>query len=411
MTASIGQAYTLVAGMWRCPGRPNVPPLSYAQPKGRITRVRSVWTSVAPPPSAFVYGTTKPRLIDPINPTATDNVGWDGAQLTVMDGDQTVPTNTTWTNRQINGDVTMTDSTSKLVNCLITGRPKTSSGAYSSFKSGMVNGSNGGQLIRCTLRPSAATLAQQPGLSQPAFLNGITCGGGAWTVDRCDISLVTDAWHKSGGGTMRFTGNQVHDYCFWDNDPDQQGAALNPGWNHADTGGQVLSGVGGDYIMGNSIQCFFDVTGVVWSGGAPGSGTASGGLYGTPKTALNAGYVNTTTGKGTWGNGLTYSNAGPAQNVYFGFNWIDGCNHPSGMVQYTSAVGTAGSIKAEGNRFGLGGKRSSTGRMFLFSWPSGTAADWSGAQNIFDPNPAVSTAALAGQPLPAPTAGGIAVTV
>lgn len=372
--------------------------------KWRLTRLGGTATggTVTPPPpapSSFVVGQTKPNA---------SNTGWDGVTpLTVMQGDQTIPAGATWTARRIIGYVIL-GAGATLSNSVVEGRAK--GGA---FYSGLVNVGSGGTLDRVTLRPSAAALAwsSTSGLPQPAFLNGITWSGGNLTVNRCDISLVTDTWHKSGSGFINATGNFLHDYCFWNKDPDQTNAALNPGWNHADTGGQVLSGVGGDQITGNSIQCFGNADGVTWSGGQFGSGTASGGLYGTPSVALNAGYVNLRTGKVTWGNGVTYSNAGPVRNIYFGYNWIDGCNHPSGMVQFTSATGTGSSIKPEGNRFGLGGKRSSTGRMFLFSWPSGTAADWSGAPNIFDPDPAISSSTLAGKPLPAPTSGGIAVTV
>jgi len=336
------------------------------------------------------------------------NTGWDGVTpLTVMNGDQIIPAGATWTARRILGYVDL-GAGATLSNSVAEGRAK-----GGTFRSGVVNVPAGGTLDRVTIRPSAAALAwsSTSGLVQPAFLNGVAWSGGNLTVNRCDISLVTDTWRKSGSGVATITGNYFHDYCFWDKDPDQGSAALNPGWNHADTGGQSTTGSAGDQIIGNSIQCFANAYGVTWSQGQFGSGTASGGLYGRPAIALNAGYVNLRTGKVTWGNGLTYSNSGPVQNVYFGFNWIDGCNHPSGMVQYTSAVGTNGSIKAEGNRFGLGGKRSSTGKMYLFSWPSGTAADWSGAANIFDPDPVISSSTRAGQPLPAPTATGISVTI
>lgn len=318
----------------------------------------------------FVVGTTKPRLVDPDNPTSSDTVGaafgWNGVTLTVMNGDQTVPANTTWTNRLINGYVTMTDATSKLVNCVITGRAP-----GGTFRSALVNGSNGGYLERCTIRATAT--------SATYYMNGIRSTGGDWTIIRCDISRVVDGLRASGSGGMQAFGCRMHDYSFWDTDSDQANDALHPYWSHGDIGIQRTSGTTNtDRLEGCLIEGYFDVTGVSWSGGSWGSGTASGGVIGAPSTALNNGYPDR-----NYSNIITYSNTQPYSGMVFLNNWIDGGNYPSGMIQMT--VSGAHAFKIEGNRFGLGGKPGGgSNRIYLATYASASTVDLGTNPNIFD---------------------------
>lgn len=323
--------------------------------------------------SPFTLGMTKPTLANPDSPTATDNVGaaygWNGVSLAVMNGDQTIPANTTWSNKLIHGYVTFTDSTSKLTNSVVDGRAP--GGA---FKSGLVNGANGGQLDRVTLRASAAAAEY--------YLNGLTSTGGDWTITRTDISRIVDGVHVNGNGAIKMLGCRVHDFSFFDDDQDHASDSAHPYWTHNDSI-QRLSGNGeGDWLEGNSLESFFDTTGVTWSGGSWGSGTASGGLIGMPATALNGGYWNAF-GKGNWANMITYSNIAPYTGMTFLNNWFDGGNHPSGMVQMT--VTGAHSFRLEGNRWGLGGKPSSANKIFLATYASSSTVNTGPAgSNVFD---------------------------
>lgn len=334
--------------------------------------------------SSFVLGFTKPVLVDPDNPTDSDNVGaafgWNGVSLTVMNGDQTIPANTTWSNRIIYGFVDFTDSTSRLINSVVVGRAP-----GGTFRAGLVNGANGGYLERCTLRASSTSAIY--------YRNGLHGTGGNWTLVRCDISRVVDGVHINGSGGVQVLGCQMHDYSFWDNDADHATDATHPYWSHGDIGIQRLSGLANtDRYEGCSIQGYFDTTNVTWSGGTWGSGTASGGLIGMPSTALNNGFPDR-----NYANLVSYTNTGPYTGMVFLNNWLDGGNAPSAMIQLTFSA--AHNLTIEGNRFGLGGKPStSSGRMYLCDYPSSTTVNFGTRPNIFDDLPNVPSS-LRNQPL------------
>jgi hypothetical protein len=322
--------------------------------------------------TTFTLGITKPTLLDPDNPTSQDTVGaafgWNGVSLTVLNGDQIIPANTTWNNKLIHGNVTFTNESSQLINSVIDGRAP-----GNPVKQGLLLGENGGYAERCTIRASATAACN--------YLNGLYTSGssGNWTLNRCDISHVVDATHMNGSGWIKMTGCQMHDYSFWDNDPTHATDTYHPYWSHADTAIQRLSGSGsGDWLEGNSVQAFFDTTGVTWSGGSWGSGTASGGTIGTPSTALNGGYP-----QRNYANLISYTNVQPYIGMTILNNWLDGGSYPSGMVQMT--VAGAHSFRLEGNRFGLGCKAGgSSNRMYLCSYPSNSSVDFGTAPNIFD---------------------------
>lgn len=332
----------------------------------------------------FIFGVTKPRLSDPDNPTANDNVGaafgWNGVTLQVMNGDQTIPANTTWSNRLIHGYVNFTDSTSRLINSVVDGRAP-----GGTFRSGLVNGANGGYLERCTIRTTATSAVY--------YMNGVRSTGGNWTVIRSDISRVVDSLRVSGSGGIQAFGCHLHDYSFFDNDADQASDATYPYWSHGDVGIQRTSGtVNTDRLEGCLIDAYFDTTGVSWSGGSWGSGTASGGLIGMPSTALNGGFPNR-----NYANCITYSSTQPYSGMVILNNWIDGVNHPSGMVQMT--VAGAHNFRLEGNRFGLGGKPGGgSNRIYLCSYSSASTVNFGSAPNVFD-DIANVPASLRNQPL------------
>ncbi len=341
----------------------------------------------------FVLGTTRPVLVNPDSPTSNDNVGaafgWNGVSLTVMNGDQTIPANTTWTNRLIHGYVDFTDSTSRLINSVVDGRA--SGGA---FRLGIINGGSGGYMERCTIRASA-TAARY-------YLNGLSSTGGDWTLVRCDFSRVTDSIHVNNAGGITALGCRMHDYGFWDNDLDHASDPTHPYWTHGDVGLQRLSGLANsDWIEGCSIEAYFDATGVSWSGGTWGSGTASGGDIGTPSTALNNGYPNR-----NYANGITYTSTAPYSGMTFLNNWIDGVNYPSGLIHFP--VAGAHSFRLEGNRFGLGGQPGgASNKIFIVSYPTSSTVNFGIAPNVYDTIANVPSS-LRGQPLTF-TSGGASV--
>lgn len=321
-------------------------------------------------PDTFIVGSTRPVLADPDNPTPTDTVGaafgWNGVTLAVMNGDQTIPANTTWTNRLIHGYVNFTDNTSRLINSVVDGRAP-----GGTFRSGLVNGANGGYLERCTIRASSAAAVY--------YMNGLRSTGGDWTVTRCDFSRVVDSLRASGNGGIQAFGCRMHDYSFFDNDSDQANDATHPYWSHGDVGIQRTSGTANtDRLEGCSIEGYFDVSGVTWSGGSWGSGVASGGLIGMPSTALNNGFPHR-----NYSNLITYSSTQPYGGMVFMNNWLDGVNHPSGMVQMT--IAGSHSFRLEGNRFGLGGKPGgSQNKIYLATYSASSTVDFGTNPNVFD---------------------------
>lgn len=336
------------------------------------------------PEPPFLFGWTLAVCDDPLNPKVTDNVGWDGdSSGGTWYGDQTIPANTTWSNRIIYGNVYFTDDTSRLENSIIYGS------AFAVNKPGLVVVTNGGYLFRCTIWGSKTTVGY--------WTNGIKHTGGVLTVIRCVIFRVVDCIHTSGT-TNRVVawGNLGGYYSFFDNDLDH--ASGTPAyWTHNDFV-QGLSGVGPHDLVGNTVYAFCDTTDVTWSGITWGSGVASNGpnTVGMPATALNAGYWNAA-GKCTWANGFTFSNVS-GFIVNLERNWIDGVNASSGMIQFTT--GTTNLPTYVGNRFGLGGKKSGSGKIFLISHKVGTVATiGTGADaNIFWDCPSVPVN-LRNQPL------------
>jgi hypothetical protein len=298
------------------------------------------------------------------------------ALLTTLSGNQTVTTGQTLSGKLILGDVTMSGGT--LIDCVVQG-----SAPANPSRPGLINGTSG-TLQYVTLRPRPGALLDPnyqttPAAGRATYKNNAHISGGPWLFERCDISLLVDGIHQSSGSsTVTVKGCLFHDKIFWDCDPAQASvAAPNQYYSHGDDI-QNLAGATTWDVHGNSFQAFFDCTGVVWSGGAWGQGTASGGTYGTPSTALNRGFFHPwLPGKGTWANG--FNTTGSA--VWHGshkFNWHNGVNAGSANLQFGSG-GVGHSVTFEGNRFGTdgqttsGGNPTSSGSLFLASWPSTTA--------------------------------------
>lgn len=350
----------------------------------------------SPPIPEFVYGITVPACVDPLNPTPADTVGWDGNNSGgTYTSDLIMPSGATWTNREIFGNVTMpADGTGVLENCIIYGSTFTSS-----YKPGLVRAAGGGTLRRCTIWGTATSVSY--------YTNGISHTAGTLEVDRCVVMRVVDGIHTSGNANAKIIskGNLGGRFAFFDNDADHPDDPVRPYYTHNDFI-QVLTACTQTHeIYGDKIDAFFDTTGVVWSGGTWGSGTASGGEIGMPSTALNAGYWSPL-GKGTWCNGITFSNQ-TGHRVSIKYIWIDGVNASSGLMQWTK--GTTNVIELAGNRFGLGGKPSGSGKFFLVSYPPGNSVVIGTGEdaNVYGDYESVPVA-LRGKPLTF-TAGGASV--
>jgi hypothetical protein len=318
----------------------------------------------------FVAGETFPVCVEPTNPNAMDNVGWDGkvdANGVMGDPTQnsiqnlTVPANTTWKNRKIWANVTLTDATSRLENCIIFGS------VYGGTRLGLVIAKNGGQLFRCTVY----------GMPKSVFYatNGIKHEGGLLTTERCVFMRVVDGVHTSGSSSARYIdkGSYFARFSFFDNDQDH--ANSTPAyWTHQDAF-QALgpASIHQHQMIGSRIESFFDASDITWSGGSWGVGTASGGYLGTPATALNAGYFDPDLPElGTWSNGITLSNA-TGHKMLIDRIWINGVNASSGMVQFTT--GSTNQLTMKGARIGLGGRPSGSGKFFIITMPAGSNAN------------------------------------
>lgn len=327
------------------------------------------------PPEQFVYEVTEPYNPTPANPPADANVGWDGTYTSILTGDQTVAAGATLKDKIINGYVTL-GAGATLENCIVNGR------SYQTSISGYIRISSGATVRRCTLIGNSSAVGY--------WVNGIQLSGSGTTyIDRSVFSGFNDNVHRSSSSAKIYaTGNLHLPYAFFDNDADHA-SGTPPYWTHNDAY-QCLGTGGPDVISGDKIISYFNVDGVTWSGGTWGSGTASGGLLGRPSTALNAGYWRAAyldegvVGRGTWANGITYSNSSTSTATITGC-WIDGVNASSGLMQFTP--GTSCTVTLKRNRYGLGGKRSGSGTIYLVSYPSATttATIGTGADaNVYD---------------------------
>lgn len=358
----------------------------------------------------FTLGVTKPVLVDPMNPTITDNVGaafgYNGVSLTTVTGDFTIPANTTVTDKRFQGFVTFTDATSQAVNCVFEGRAP--GGAFSS---GLAKGAAGGTLDRCTLAGTA--------VSDLYYMDGIESTGGTWTLTRCSISQVVDSTHANGG-TIKMHGCKLGPYSFHDDDANHTSDSVHPWWGHGDTGLQRLTGnANNDEIIGCNIVGYFDTTGVTFTGGQYVNGAST---FGNPAAAMNGNAKDTAgtyQGNGTttqyvngnYANIITYSNTSPFTGMLIDSNWIDGGSYPSGLIQLTT--GTGHSLTITNNRFGLGGRAGGgANTIFLVSYPNDTVCTHlvGGVEsNVLDPDNPYVPLGQRGQALTW-TSGGTKVT-
>jgi hypothetical protein len=330
----------------------------------------------------FIAGLTKPVCADPLNPTAADNVGWDGDSSGGTFGDPTqntkviltIPANTTWSNRIIYANVQFTNATSKMVNCIVFGA------AFSGDRLGLVLVPSGGNMERCTVYGMPKSVSY--------YTNGVRVTGGVLTTKRCVFMRTIDAVRISAGGsTARWIDEASYGdrFAFFDNDADHANDAVRPYWTHNDFFQATIAATAQHSMFGSRVEAFFDTTGVVWSGGSPGVGTASGGSIGMPSTALNAGFKDEL-GRGTWCNGVTLSNVS-GHKIKIDSIWINGVNAGSGMVQFTVSSSTnPNQLVLLRSRFALGGVPSGSGKFYCVTYASSTLATiGTGADaNIFD---------------------------
>lgn len=338
----------------------------------KTTSVKIGSLSVTTP---FTIGQTLPVLADPLVPVASDNVGWDGnlSGGTITAGNPyTIPSNTTVQNMAFLVDVVFTDATSRAKNCLFLGGPVPNP---ATGRSGIVIMNNGGYMERCTVYGTHTSIAY--------WRNGVRLFGGVLTALRCAFYRTVDAIRSSSTSKILVYGSLFDRFAFFDDDADHPSDPVQPFWTHNDAG-QITTDSGLHEVIGCLVWSRCDVTGVTWSGGPWGSGTASNSALpaaitavptvaqriGMPATQLNAGYWNAWV-RGNWCNGFT--NNGTGIEYLFEDNWFEGTNDNSAIVQN---VNTGTEIQIRRNHFGVGGFRTVGTRKFLASWPSsGTIAD------------------------------------
>lgn len=354
------------------------------------------------PGDNFTYGSTKPkRPVDPNNPTGDFNVGWDG---TVGSGktfntSQSPATGTTAVDCVFN-HYCIPGADVDFQNCRFNGGPL--SGAHK----GYAEVGNAASFTRCTFWGRQSTLSY--------YVNGIHHTAGTLTVDRCVFGHFNDDIHSSGGSTKVIsTGNYYGEHAAWDNDLDHPPPATPNYWSHNDTM-QKIGGIGSgneDLFFGDFHDCYFATNGVTWTGGTWGSGTVTPGSasFGSPYAMLNGGYWRLPytdeadygyAARGTWSNGLTWSNTPGGFYATIEKCWFDGVNASSGLVQMVTPT-TVNHITLKGNRFGLGGHRSGAGILYLISYPptDTTATIGTGVDaNIYDTRQSVPIT-IQGNPL------------
>lgn len=343
-----------------------------------------------------------PVLVDPLNPVSTDNVGWtgdtSGGTFTSL---HTVPANTTRKGCVFLHDVILTDATSKLDDCIVFGGPPVSS------RPGLITASNGGQLNRVTVYGLATSVVY--------YRNAVNYGGN-FTATRCAMMRCCDAF-RSSSGTATLNGCISGPTAFFNNDLNQPNGSP-PNWGHADAM-QSTAGAGPRYIIGCYARAWSDCTGVTWSGGSWGSGTASKAPVptvhpttrptvatpiGMPEVALNAGYWNDVIHGGLYANGYIHTGVSGFITTMED-TWLEGGNNPSGLFQFTT--GTTNQPTWRRNKFGIGGWWSGSVR-YLAIYPSGTAAVvGTGADaNVFGDFASCQARGIVGDPITITSGGG-----
>jgi hypothetical protein len=328
---------------------------------------------------SFFLGFTKPTMANPASPTSSDNVGaafgWNGVTLADITFDYVIGPNSTVTNKRFKSYVTFTDSTSVARNCVFESRAP-----GGTFKQGIITGSNGGTLDRCSI--------YQTPTSAVWYMNGIYSTGGTWTLNRCHVSKVLDSWHTSFG-SIKMYGCDLGPYSFWDTDTDHSSDAFFPYWSHGDNGGQRLNGlVNTDEVIGCNVHSYFDTTDVTYNGTHYVNGANT---IGNPAACMNGNKKDTGgsyLGEGSthrftlanYANGITYSNTAPYTGMTFNYNWFDGGHYVFGIL-LTNAGNH--SVTIIGNRFGMGGEPWSGNNAYNFvMYPAGTTYTASG--NVID---------------------------
>lgn len=156
-----------VGGHARGPSLASVDPKSYSQPK--------------PPVPTFVVGTTKPSSSNcgAGSLVEADGVTVRSAPTVVFNGNKSLTGGQTLKNLIINGRVTITGANNTVENCIIRG-----ASAEPTAYAYLVESSNStGTLIRhCDLRPQTSS----------PYWNAV--GRRNYTVERCDISRITDGF-------------------------------------------------------------------------------------------------------------------------------------------------------------------------------------------------------------------------
>lgn len=373
-------------GLWKSSGAPDLPLAPVVQDTASVlskVRLTSVFGGT-PPPTPFEYEVTVPILVDPLNPTPTDNVGWTG--------DESGGTFTSLHNVPAGGyrkgcvflhDV-IAGLGARFEDCIFHGGPPITS------RAGAVTAADQCQYVRCTWWGLATSVAY--------WRNAINFSG-TNTFDRCAFFRFVD-FMRTDTGTAIAKGCLGDQFAFFDNDGDHPtGTATSPPmWTHNDFVQATKVGGGTHQVQGCLIISRCDTTGLTWSGGTPRSGTAINGTVptvhpttrptvatpiGMPATQLNpqtytSGGVTFTTARyftdwliGVYSNALMLSGV-TGHRLNATGNWIFGGNDPSSLIQAT--VGTGNWITALRNKFAPDGFRTNALRKFFAAWSNSTPA-------------------------------------
>jgi hypothetical protein len=317
-----------------------------------------------PLPTTFTVGVTKPKLVDPLNPVASDNAGWNGdfsggvigslsapAGLYVVAAGQTVENMVFWC------DVKTAGPTAKMRNCIVFG-----GNARPFNRAGLINVDDGGDLERVTIYGMAHSVDY--------WRNAINHRGGPLRVHRCAWFRTVDGINSDGTtNQVLATGNVGRQFAFFNTDKDHKTDKNRPWWTHNDWAQFKGGSMALEHLVdGNAIDAFCDTTGVTWTGGSPGQGFAritGPNSVGRPDVALNEGYWDAL-GRCTWCNVVSFTNKPTKSKVQR--NWVNGGNAPSGMFMWTGDTAGCEFVLKE-NRVRLGGKPSSGGIIYIVQWP------------------------------------------
>lgn len=311
--------------------------------------------SAAPWDAPFTLGQTKPQI---------DCVGCYGPIKTVITGNQTITqAGKVFRDTEFRGYVKVTAPGVQFINCLFSGPATRAAAGYPGW-AGVVQCASSGTLLQyCTIKPTYPSY----------WTNGVD--GYGVTVDRCDISQVTDG--VSSKGDVIVTGCWIYSLAFWDGLNTSNGNGTDhatdwrfPGWSHNDC---IQHYKGALTVQGCSLLAVAaQNVGTPWT--LPVGGTSAN-SKGRTYPAYN------------WGDCLFTSPTQGRIQVTVKNNWMDGGDVSWLATKQGRGYDTGNTFTGLDNRFGLGQKPGYTGNPTnprqAFSYDTSLGV-WSLSGNKFD---------------------------